>query len=207
MESIWEKTCKGPARPPLYGKAQADVAVIGGGMTGILTALELQERGLQVVVAEAGHVGGGQTGRTTAKLTAQHGAIYAGLIERLGREKAAMYARANRRAVERCCARIELEHIDCDLERADSWLYSYDREDALLREAEAERALGLDASFEPDTPLPLRVCGGVRLRGQAQFHPLKFLQALADRLTIYERTPVEHVEGGTLFTQIGRAHV
>lgn len=46
MESIWEKTCKGPARPPLYGKAQADVAVIGGGMTGILTALELQERGL-----------------------------------------------------------------------------------------------------------------------------------------------------------------
>ena len=140
MESIWEKTCKGPARPPLYGKAQADVAVIGGGMTGILTALELQERGLQVVVAEAGHVGGGQTGRTTAKLTAQHGAIYAGLIERLGREKAAMYARANCRAVERCCARIELEHIDCDLERTDSWLYSYDREDALLREAEAERA-------------------------------------------------------------------
>ena len=46
MESIWEKTCRGPARPPLYGKAQADVAVIGGGMTGILTALELQERGL-----------------------------------------------------------------------------------------------------------------------------------------------------------------
>ena len=114
-----------------------------------------------------------------------------------------MYARANRRAVERCCARIELEHIDCDLERTDSWLYSYDREDALLREAEAERALGLDASFEPDTPLPLRVCGGVRLRGQAQFHPLKFLQALADRLTIYERTPVEHAEGGTLFTPRG----
>ena len=210
MESIWEKTCKGPARPPLYGKAQADVAVIGGGMTGILTALELQERGLHDIqdinadmLSLAGHVGGGQTGRTTAKLTAQHGAIYAGLIERLGREKAAMYARANRRAVERCCARIELEHIDCDLERTDSWLYSYDREDSLLREAEAEQALGLDASFEPDTPLPLRVCGGVRLRGQAQFHPLKFLQALADRLTIYERTPVEHVEGGTLFTPRG----
>ena len=47
-----------------------------------------------------------------------------------------MYARANRRAVERCCARIELEHIDCDLERTDSWLYSYDREDSLLRESE-----------------------------------------------------------------------
>lgn len=57
MESIWEKTCRGPARPPLYGKAHADVAVIGGGMTGILTALELQERGLQVVVAEPGMSG------------------------------------------------------------------------------------------------------------------------------------------------------
>ena len=142
MESIWEKTCRGPARPPLYGKAQADVAVIGGGMTGILTALELQERGLQVVVAEAGHVGGGQTGRTTAKLTAQHGAIYAGLIERLGREKAAMYARANRRAVERCCARIELEHIDCDLERADCAATVGRSSSAVARTAPAGTAAG-----------------------------------------------------------------
>lgn len=158
---------QGAGAAALYGKAQADVAVIGGGMTGILTALELQERGLQVVVAEAGHVRGRPDGPHDGEA---HRTAWSHLrrADRAapGREKAAMYARANRRAVERCCARIELEHIDCDLERTDSWLYSYDREDALLREAEAERALGLDASFEPDTPLPLRVCGGVRLRGQ-----------------------------------------
>lgn len=149
-------------------------------MTGILTALELQERGRRSVVAEAGHVGGGQTGRTTAKLTAQHGAIYAGLIERLGRKRAAMYARANRRAVERCCARIELEQIDAIWSaRTRGSTPTTGRTPCCARQRRSGRS-GWTRRSSPDTPLPLRVCGGVRLRGQAQFHPLKFLQALAD---------------------------
>ena len=140
MESIWEKTCR-PAAAALRQSAG------GRGrdrrrMTGILTALELQERGPAGRRRRGRACRGGQTGRTTAKLTAQHGAISRRLIERLGREKggdvrAGQPARRGGR-----CARIELEHIDCDLERADSWLYSYDREDALLREAEAERRSG-----------------------------------------------------------------
>ncbi len=78
-----------------------------------------------------------------------------------------MYARANRRAVERCCARIELEHIDCDLERADSWLYpTTERTPCCARQRRSGRS-GWDASFEPDTPLPLRVCGVAAARAGA----------------------------------------
>lgn len=100
MDSIWRKITHNPERLALSGHIQTEAAVIGGGMAGILTAFFLQEAGVKTIVLEAGHVGEGQTGSTTAKITAQHGLIYDGLIHSQGKEKAALYARANSRAVE-----------------------------------------------------------------------------------------------------------
>lgn len=204
METLWTKTGSAAPRPPLYGDLQTEVAVIGGGMTGILTALLLQERGVRAVVLEAERVGSGTTGRTTAKLTSQHGAIYADLIERFGREKAQQYARANQRAVESYARVIGQYAIDCAFERTDALLYSHAHEEIMRREAEAAQSLGLPASFTNRLALPLRVSGAVRFTQQAQFHPLKFLYAAADLLTVYERTPVERVEGHDALTPRGR---
>ena len=122
MESLWTRTSDTAARPPLYGDTEAEVAVIGGGMAGILTALLLHERGLRTVVLEAERVGAGQTCDTTAKLTSQHGAIYAELLERFGREKAQMYADANQRAIQSYRRLIEKYGIDCDFEQTDAIL-------------------------------------------------------------------------------------
>ena len=204
MDSLWIKTSESAARPPLYGDTETEVAVIGGGMAGILTALFLQEHGVHTVVLEAGRTGGGTTCRTTAKLTSQHGAIYAELLERFGREKAQMYAHANQRAIENYRRVIEKYHISCDFEETDALLYSHAHEDVMRREAEAAASLGLPASFTSRLELPLRISGAVRFTGQAQFHPLKFLYPLADQLTVYERTPAERVEGHTVFTPKGR---
>ena len=66
MESIWSKTCEIPKRLPLDSDIEADVAVIGGGMAGILTAYQLECAGVRTVVLEAGRIGGGQTRDTTA---------------------------------------------------------------------------------------------------------------------------------------------
>ena len=76
-ESIWIDT--GPAQPvhaALSGDVQADVAVIGGGIVGITTALLLSEAGADVVLLEANQLGRGVSGHTTAKLSSQHGLIY-----------------------------------------------------------------------------------------------------------------------------------
>lgn len=204
MESLWTRTSDTAARPPLYGDTEAEVAVIGGGMAGILTALLLHERGLRTVVLEAERVGAGQTCDTTAKLTSQHGAIYAELLERFGREKAQMYADANQRAIQSYRRLIEKYGIDCDFEQTDAILYSHAHEDAMRREAEAAVSLGLPASFTTHLSLPFRISGAVRFTGQAQFHPLKLLYPLADLLTVYERTPVERVQGHCLITPRGR---
>jgi len=75
--SVWSETAKRKSRPALAGDIATDVLVIGGGMCGILTAHWLQEAGLRCIVVEAKEVGGGATHNTTAKITAQHGLIYA----------------------------------------------------------------------------------------------------------------------------------
>ena len=75
MDSIWIRTSESAPKPPLYGDIQTEIAVVGGGMAGILTALLLHERGKRVAVLEAERVGGGQTANTTAQITAQHGVL------------------------------------------------------------------------------------------------------------------------------------
>ena len=94
MESIWSQSCSIPGREPLSGKVEAEVAVIGGGMAGMLTAFALQKAGRSVVVLEANRIGSGQTRNTTAKITSQHGMIYQTLIQTIGADGARQYAEA-----------------------------------------------------------------------------------------------------------------
>ena len=85
MSSLWTSGVDMPKREALKGNAEVDTAVIGAGMAGLLTAWFLQQEGQRVAVLEAGRVGCGQTGGTTAKITSQHGLIYGALRRGLGR--------------------------------------------------------------------------------------------------------------------------
>ena len=189
MESIWSKTCDIPERLPLDGDLEAEAVVIGGGMAGILTAYQLECAGVRTVVLEAGRIGGGQTGNTTAKITCQHGIFCHDFIDKKGRDTAEQYVRANQAAVEEYKRIIQKEGIDCDLEEKDSYVYSRD-EKKLKDEAEAAAGLGVKASFEPRIEIPVSCAGAVKFARQAQFHTLKFIRSLSEKLTIYENSPV-----------------
>lgn len=65
IDSVWTKKVP-PRYPPLEGDIHTEAAVIGGGMAGVLTARLLREAGVDTVLLEAGRIGGGQTGGTTA---------------------------------------------------------------------------------------------------------------------------------------------
>ncbi len=183
-------------RRPLPGNLSVDTAVIGGGMAGILIAYYLQQRGVETVVLEENRIGGGQTGYTTAKITCQHNLIYDRMIRRFGAENARLYAKANLAAVGEYRRLIEQQNISCDFSWQPSYLFSTERTNELEREAQAARKLGIDAEFVTSTGLPFKVTGAVRFERQAQFHPLKFLEAAAKNLTVYEQTRVISVEGG-----------
>jgi glycine/D-amino acid oxidase-like deaminating enzyme len=158
MQSIWT-TCKIPARPRLTEDIKADVAVIGGGMAGILIAYELAQRGLEVVVLEAERIGSGQTSGTTAKITAQHGHVYARLIAQIGHERAEQYARANMAAIGQFARIIERENIPCDFERKPAFLYTTQDIAPLEDEVSAAKSLMLPASLVQSDALPFPTTG------------------------------------------------
>ena len=202
MESIWSKTCDLAPRAPLSGDLETEIAVIGGGMAGVLIAYYLKKAGHQVAILEANRLGSGQTKNTTAKITAQHALKYEKLVKVVGMAQARQYAQANLAAVGEYAQLIAREGIDCDFETVDSYVYG-EEEKTLRAEAETAARLGLPASFEKGDFLPFPVAGTVKFTGQAQFHPLKFLKALASGLQVYEQTPVQKAEDDRLITPHG----
>ena len=194
--SVWVDTGPQPdARPRLETSVDADVAVIGGGIVGITTALLLQEAGARVVLLEAGRLAGGVSGYTTAKVSSQHGMLYADLRNRFGREGAATYGAANQAALEWMAARVEHDGIECDWRRKPSYAYVTEDRGKAEKEAEAAAEAGLPASFVEDTGLPYPVAGAVRFEDQAEFHVREYLLALGAGLTeVYEQTHAVDVD-------------
>ena len=203
MESIWQDAPM-PHFPPLWGETRTDVLVIGGGMAGLLCAHMLQKAGVACAVAEARTVAGGITKNTTAKLTSQHGLIYKKIADRFGPEKAGLYLEANEKALAayfRLC-----RDIDCDFSEEDNFIYSLSDREKLEQELSFLQALGFPAEFAENLPLPFPTVGAVKFPHQARFHPLKFLSAIAEDLTVYENTPVRELAKNTALTDHGVIH-
>lgn len=201
VNSIWKDAIVRPEKHTLSQDVETEVAIIGGGIAGVLTAYLLKQQGIPSIILEADTVFSGQTGRTTAKITSQHGLIYEKLTARFGREGALQYARANQSAIEAYAALVEKLGIDCDFERVSAFLYSTEEKDPLGKEAASAAELGIPASYTTDTGLPFPVAGAVRFDDQAQFHPIKFLNALIPHITVYEHTRAITVEGNVIRTQ------
>ena len=203
MESIWEHEVTLPERKNLPGNIEREAVVIGGGLCGILTGYYLQNAGVKTVILEADRIGSGQTGKTTGKITSQHGCAYARLVSRLGRERARQYAQGNQYAVTEYGRLIRREKIDCDFHRCAAYLYSVRSSEEMEREAAAAAACGIHGNYTEETELPFPVKGAVRFSGQARFSPLKFLEHLSRELEIYEHTKVVSAEHDRVMTNWG----
>jgi glycine/D-amino acid oxidase-like deaminating enzyme/nitrite reductase/ring-hydroxylating ferredoxin subunit len=182
--SVWIDT--GPPQPPfpqLEEDVGADVVVIGGGIAGITTALLLTEAGASVVLLEAGRLACGVSGHTTAKVSSQHGMIYARLRSRFGTEGARTYGEANEAAIDWIARRVERDGIDCDFRRRPSYAYVTGDRSQAEAEAEAAAEAGLPASLVDTTPLPYPVAAAVRFDDQAEFHVRRYLLPLAAGLS------------------------
>ncbi|HCT78928.1 MAG TPA: FAD-dependent oxidoreductase [Micromonosporaceae bacterium] len=202
-ESYWMQSSGATEHDPLLAETNVDVAVVGGGIAGLCTAWELTKAGRAVAVLDAGRIAAGVTGNTTAKLTALHSLIYGDLTSSFGEQAAAQYASSQQDAVEHVAHTAAELNIDCDLERLPAFTYttSADHVDRMAAEAEAAAKAGLPASFVNETGLPYPVAAAVRVDNQAQFHPRKYLLALAQAIIdhggrIYENTRIVDLDEG-----------
>lgn len=201
MESIWHATAAPPKFPQQNGDMNTEVLIIGGGITGILCAYYLQKAGVDYLLVEGKNICQGVTGNTTAKITLQHSLCYADMIEKRGFEAAEKYYKANLDALKQF--RELAKKTNCNFKENSSFVYTLTNTDAIKKEYEALKRLGADTALHESLSLPLPITGAVEVKKQAQYHPLKFLYALAKDLNILENTFVRSVKGDTVTTNCG----
>ncbi|ROQ35603.1 glycine/D-amino acid oxidase-like deaminating enzyme [Streptomyces sp. PanSC19] len=183
--SYWmESAPPAAARPPLEGDLAADVVVVGAGVAGLCTARELARAGREVVVLEAGRIAAGVTGHTTGKLTSLHGLCYERLRAGRGEAAASAYAEAQEDALRQVLRFCGERGVDAEIEHRPAYTYTLDeaRAGTVRAEAAAAAGAGLRATAVTGTDLPYPVAAAVRVEDQVQFHPRRFLLALADDL-------------------------
>ena len=203
-ESYWIASTNDSSYPHLDGDLDVDVAVVGAGITGLTTALLLQQAGRSVVVLEGSStIGRGVTGKTTGKITAGQGTAYSRLAKDHGERVAALYAASQNAAVERVRALVSELEIDCDLERVTHFVFAEDPAEVseLEEEAEAASRAGLPVELVRDPEVPFSAVAALALPDQAQFHARKYLLGLARALVraggrIYQDARVAEVEDG-----------
>ncbi len=212
-DSLWIDKAPATDYPSLERDLHVDVAVIGGGITGITTALLLKQEGLRVAVLEKGVVSGAATGMSTAKASALQESLLSQVRKVAGRDALVAYAQANVAALERMDALVREHDIDCSWERVPDYTYAAEESQVSTVEqiVEAGQEAGLPVEQVADVPLPFDVPAAARLDGQAQFQPAAYTRALAalvdgDGSCVFESTMVTgvtegpphqvHVEGG-----------
>ncbi|WP_309084239.1 FAD-dependent oxidoreductase [Chelativorans sp.] len=198
--------------PPLDEDLNVDVAIVGGGIVGLHCAHRLEGSGLRSVVLEARRVGRQATGRSTAKVTSQHGQKYSTFVKKFGQDAARIYAQANQDAISEIVALAQTMENQAGLEPRSAFIYATDEKQAqqLEKEADTARSLGLPAEIVQSAELPVATTALLRYSRQYQFDPYLYLLGLAERVArympIYEQSRVTDIskDGPTRLSVNGR---
>jgi glycine/D-amino acid oxidase-like deaminating enzyme len=199
--------------PALTKDLVADVCVIGGGFTGVNTAIELAQRGLSVILLEARRIGWGASGRNGGQLIRGIGHDVSGFTKHVGHEGVRYLERAGIESVELVGKRIREHNIDCDLR----WGFcELANTQAQFTAFKAERESLAESGYVHETRLvgPEQIreqvvnsgvyAGGLVDMGSGHLHPLNLVLGearLAQSLgvQIFEQSPVlELIHGSTV---------
>jgi len=198
--------------PALEGGQRADVGIIGGGFTGLNTAIELAERGFSVCLLEAHKIGWGASGRNGGQLIRGVGHNLEQLNNLLGEEGIKTLKLLGLQAVDLVRERIERFSIDCDLTWGYCDLANTPRGFAeLQKEREELEALGYRHALQLVQPKDMtqvvasnRYAGAMIDAGSGHLHPLNLAlgeaaAAASLGVTLHENARVIKIDGGTDF--------
>ena len=184
VDPLWDAVSL-PRFEPLDKNITADVVVVGGGLTGITTALLLTRAGARVALLERRTMGSGDTGCTTAHVTAVVDDDLPTLVKTFGRDHAQAVWDAGFAAIDQIESLVHEYGIECEFVRVPGFRHvPFDALDetvdkdvhSLYEEADLARELGFYVEPVPSTPLIDRP--GWKLEDQALFHPRKYLNGL-----------------------------
>lgn len=196
--SLWIATAnQNKPYPPLTTDLTCDVCIIGGGLAGLANAYFLAKEGKSVVVLEKDQLLQGATGNSTGKLTIQQDVYYSKLVQQFGNESAKTFVDVNRRAID-FAKSIASKEI---LQDADSTLYAQTElgVNKLQQEQQAYEALGIPFHQSTQVELPIAVKSALTITDEAQIHPVRFGQLLAQMAVeagaqLFEQSPVVEMD-------------
>ena len=195
-ESLWRATHQLRSFPPLSADLAADVAIVGGGISGLTAAVILSRAGKRVVLLERDCIGSGETGNTTSHLTEAVDGSYQRIAKDFGAEGARLVARASRDAID-WIERSICDRVQCGFQRLPGYLYTEREVDLewLADELDAARLAGCDVAWDDHPPVPFETRGAIRWNNQGQVHATVYLDALVDEavangVQIFETTRV-----------------
>lgn len=201
--SYWERTAKKETYAPLSKDTETEFLIIGGGITGLMTAWNLMQAGKKPIIVEADRIGSGVTGYTTAHLNVSVDTEYGEVANGHGKEAAKLMAEAVQLAIELVGQVDKAHNLGANYKKLKAYIYAETTDQILelQQELKAAREAGVQAEeIEDNAGLPYPTAMMVRFDNNARFHPLKFLYGLAEVLRsagvqIYEQSRVEkHTE-------------
>lgn len=203
--SLWQATLAGrPSLPPLTGSHRCDVAIIGGGYTGLSTARYLAAKGLAPIVIEANRIGWGASGRNGGVVEGKFRLSFSDIARRFGIETARRMHDLGNEAVDHVAELIDAYQIVAADYRQNGTMRCAHNQQALSRlqaeSAWAGQALGEETSIVAADKLEAEIgsgvfCGGVLSHRGGTIHPLNFVCGLAGGLqasgvSLFEESPV-----------------
>lgn len=205
--SFWNKTAEKHHYPRLDHGLETDILIIGGGITGVTCAYCLAQKGAKPVLIESGTLCDGTTGNTTGKITIQHDLRYGQITDKYGMNFARLYAESQNSALNFVKEQVKKENIDCQLAEETAYVFASSESDldTLKREYDLAKELGIDAEYIEKPDFPPDNFGMLGFKHQAVFHPIRYVEALAEKAvtmgaTIYCDTKAVKVEPGDVKT-------
>jgi len=201
-----------PLRGPLRGDVSADVCVVGGGIAGCSTALNLAERGYRVVLLEGRRVGWGASGRSGGQAIFGFAAGQDKLVAAVGRETARRMFDVSVEALDVLEQRVARHAIDCDLNFGQVHAAIKPRHETELKawREELEQDYGynsltwLDRQEIGQMLATRRYIGGLHDSRSGHLHPLNYTLGLARAceaagVQVFDGSQVTRIEhGGTV---------
>src|ERR1700712_4868190 len=181
LESPWQTSVVPLKTPPAVPVDLVyDVLVIGGGLTGLTTALLLQNSGKRCLVVEAQTIGFGTTGGTSAHINTFADTTYQEARDAFGSKGAKLFAEAVNEGFGLIKQNIKTYKIACDFQVKKGFVYAENKEQVQQLEdlCQGMHSVGLDCEYTEAVPTPVPYEAAVVIQNQAQFHPLKYLQGL-----------------------------
>jgi glycine/D-amino acid oxidase-like deaminating enzyme/nitrite reductase/ring-hydroxylating ferredoxin subunit len=181
--SPWQESVSTNLTPEGHPPASVyDAIIIGGGITGMTTALLLQLQNKKCVLIESKNIGFGTTGGTTAHINTFFDTTYPEIESDFGKDGAKLAAQSAKEAVALVAELVERFRIDCDFEYKDGLMYSESEEESKLLEEilAASKRAGVAVDYAGSNQIPVAFDKVISFSKQAQFHPVKYLNALAD---------------------------